>query len=344
MEQLQEQKLRSFIRKGIIKKRRERLDEKLSKLQDSFRLRSIIQNMLMKEASDVTTDTPSRSTGINVLATVLKLVIPILKQGYEQLTTSLEQKISYRAHIVQNAINILIRVDMTTGSDEEPRLGDEEHELQAPETGLEGELPPGEDEDEFPDIEVEDEEDEIVTEDVVIEQEGEEEEDEDIEIEVGDEDKFIDIEDTGEVAEPEPPPEDAAGVAKKVAAEKEFIRIDKLDKTGMEMAQRQFPKIAKQIADGYAMLSLKSDKEDFADFLIANLKMYFDQFDQEVDPSLQEPVSPEYQAAAGTTEKFAAGAEAEFEEEVPAPIAESLKVLTVLRKLLPAHEYFKRTP
>jgi len=184
---------------------------------------------------------------------------------------------------------------------------------------------------------------------VVIEQEGEEEEDEDIEIEIGDDDKFIDIEDTGEVAEPEPPPEDAAGVAKKVAAEKEFIRIDKLVKTGMEMAQRQFPKIAKQIADGYAMLSLKSDKEDFADFLIANLKMYFDQFDQEVDPSLQEPGSPEYQAAAGTTDKFAGGEEAEFEEagfeeEAPAALGESMKVLKVLRKLLPTHEYFKRTP
>lgn len=344
MEQLQEQKLRAFIRQGIIKKKRERLEEGISKVRNNFRLRSIIQNMLLKEASDVTTDTPSRSTGINVLATVLKLVIPILKQGYEQLTTSLEQKISYRAHIVQNAINILMRVDMTAGGDEEPRLGDEEHELQVPEAGLEGEAPPGEEMEEFPDVEIEEEEGEVVTEDVVIEQEGEEEEDEDIEIEIGDDDKFIDIEDTGEVAEPEPPPEDAAGVAKKVTAEKEFIRIDKLDKTGMEMAQRQFPKIAKQIADGYAMLSLKSDKEDFADFLIANLKMYFDQFDQEVDASLQEPASPEYQAVGATTEKFAGPEEAGFEEEVPAPMAESIKVLKVLRKLLPNHEYFKRTP
>jgi len=350
MEQLQEQKLRAFIRQGIIKKKRERLEESISKVRNNFRLRSIIQNMLLKEASDVTTDTPSRSTGINVLATVLKLVIPILKQGYEQLTTSLEQKISYRAHIVQNAINILMRVDLTSGEDEEPRLGDEEHEVVAPEPGLEGEPFPGEAEEEFPEIEIEEEEGvEVVTEDMFIEQETEEEEGEediDIEIEVGDEDKdkFIDIEDTGEVVEPEPPPVDAAGVAKKVAAEKEFIRIDKLDKTGMEMAQRQFPKIAKQIADGYAMLSLKSDKEDFADFLIANLKMYFDQFDQEVDASLQEPVSPEYQAVAGTTEKFAGGEEAGFEEEAPAPMAESMKVLKVLRKLLPAHEYFKRTP
>lgn len=345
MEQLQEQKLRAFIRQGIIKRKKEKLEENVSKIRNDIRLRSIIQKILLQEASDVTTDTPNRSTGINVLATVLKLVIPILKQGYEQLTTSWEQKTSYRAHIVQNAINILMRVDMTAGGDEEPRLGDEEHEIQSPEATLEDEEAAADEMEEFPDIEVEEEEGAVVTEDVVIEQEGEEEEDEDIEIEIGDEDKFIDIEDKEEaIAEPEPTPVDAAGVAKKVASEKEFIRISTLDKTGMEMAQRQFPKIAKQIADGYAMLSLKSDKEDFADFLIANLKMYFDQFDQEEDASLQEPVSPEYQAVAGTTDKFAGTEEAEFEEEVPAPIAESLKVLKVLRKLLPTHEYFKRTP
>jgi len=345
MEQLQEQKLRAFIREGIIKKKRKKLEESIFKIKNNIRLRSIIQNILLKEASDVTTDTPNRSTGINVLATVLKLVIPILKQGYEQLTTSLEQRKSYRAHIVQNAINILMRVDMTSGGpDEEPRLGDEDHEAQVPGPDLEGEPLPGEEE-EFPDIEVEEEEGEVVTEDMFIEQEGEEEEDEDIEIEVGDddEDKFIDIEDKEEeVIEPEP--EGAADVAKKVAREREFIRIGALDKTGMEMAQRQFPKIAKQIADGYAMLSLKSDKEDFADFLIANFKMYFDQFDQEEDASLAEPSSPEYQAVAGTTAKFEPGEEGAPEEEPPLDMSEGMRVLKVLQKLLPAHEYFKRTP
>ena len=325
METLQEQKLRAFIREGIRKKKQVRLDEAIKKLQSDLRLRSIIQSILLKEASDVTTDTPNRSTGINVLGTVLKLVIPIIKQGYEQLTTSFEQRRSYRAHIIQNAINILMRVDMTAGPNEQPRLGDESHNVKPPEN------PELEADEEFAglqDIELEDETEVMA------------EQDEDIEVEVGDDDKFISIDAEEKVEEPLPPPDGAAETAKQVASEKEFVKIRSMDKTGMEMAQRQFPKIAKQIADGYAMLSLKVDKEDFADFLIANLKMYFDQFDQEEDASLTEPASPEYKDAANTTEKFAS----EEEVEVEAPLAENQKVLNVLKKLLPNHEYFKRTP
>ena len=128
MEKLQEQKLRQFIRAGIIKKKTERIEEQVRLAKNRSRLRTIVRNILLQEATDVNTDTPNRSTGINVLATTLKLVIPILKQGYEQLTTSPEQRRSFRAHIIQNAINTLVRVDLTTGSEEEKRAGDQERE------------------------------------------------------------------------------------------------------------------------------------------------------------------------------------------------------------------------
>ena len=182
--------------------------------------------------------------------------------------------------------------------------------------------------------EVEEPIEEPLAEDVVVEQETEEEED--IEIEVGgDEDKFIDIED--KPAEPEPEaPKGATNVAKAVTGEKEFVQIGGLDDTGMEMAQRTFPKVQKQIADGYAMLSLKRDKEDYADFLVANLKMYFDQFDQEENVELPEPTSPEYEKAKANTARFAAG-------EAGATLEEGISILKVLRKLAPNHEYFKKS-
>ena len=104
----------------------------------------------------------------------------------------------------------------------------------------------------------------------------------------------------------------------------------------MEVAQRTFPKVQRQIADGYAMLSLKSDKEDYADFLVANLKMYFDQFDQEENAALAEPTSPEYEKAKANTARFAAGEEG-------ATLEEGMSVLKVLRKLAPNHEYFKKS-
>lgn len=319
MEKLQEQKLRTFIREGIIKKKKERLQEQFKQALNKNKLRSIIKNILLAEATDVNTDTPNRSTGINVLATTLKLVVPIIKQGYEQLTSSPGQKKSFRAHVIQNAINTLVRVDLTTGSNEERRMGDEEREEV---------VMPDNPEVAADEVEVEEPVEEPLAEDVVVEQE-----EEDIEVEVGgDEDKFIDIE------EPEPEPEapkGASNVAKAVSGEKEFVQLPGLDDTGMEMAQRTFPKVQKQIADGYAMLSLKRDKEDYADFLVANLKMYFDQFDQEENVNLEEPTSPEYEKVKANTARFSAG-------EQGATLEEGISVLKVLRKLAPNHEYFKK--
>lgn len=311
MEKLQEQKLRAFIREGIIKKKKERLEEQFKQALNKNKLRSIIKNILLTEATDVNTDTPNRSTGMNLLATTLKLVVPIIKQGYEQLTSSPEQRKSFRAHVIQNAINTLVRVDLTTGSEEERRAGDEERE--------EVVMP------ENPEVA-----------DAEVEEPVEELEEQDIDVEVGadDEEKFIDIEGEGEEEEPEP--EDAEEIVKAVTDEKEFVQLGGLDDTGMEVAQRTFPKVQKQIADGYAVLSLKKDKEDYADFLVANLKMYFDQFDQEENVTLAEPTSPEYEKVKANTARFAAGEEG-------ATLEEGMSVLKVLRKLAPNHEYFKKS-
>ena len=320
MEKLQEQKLRAFIKAGIIKKKKERLEEQIKQALYINKLRSIVKNILLREDTDVNTDTPNRSTGINVLATTLKLVIPIIKQGYEQLTSSPEQRKSFRAHVIQNAINTLVRVDLTTGSEEERRAGDEERE--------EVTMPDN------PEVEAE-----LDIEEPLEEPVDELEEQEEIDVTVGDddEDKFIDIEaDDEPEEEEEPEPEGATDVAKAVTGEKEFVQLGGLDDTGMEMAQRTFPKVQKQIADGYAMLSLKKDKEDYADFLVANLKMYFDQFDQEENVELPEPTSPEYERAKANTARFAAGEEG-------ATLEEGLSILKVLRKLAPNHEYFKKS-
>jgi hypothetical protein len=301
------------------------LEEQFKQALNKNKLRSIIKNILLTEATDVNTDTPNRSTGINVLATTLKLVIPIIKQGYEQLTSSPEQRKSFRAHVIQNAINTLVRVDLTTGSEEERRAGDEEREEVVMPDNPEVAADEAADEVEEP---LDEPVEEPLAEDVVVEQ------DEDIEVEIGgDEDKFIDIE---EPEPEEPAPEGANDVAKAVSGEKEFVQLGGLDDTGMEMAQRTFPKVQKQIADGYAMLSLKKDKEDYADFLVANLKMYFDQFDQEENVELPEPTSPEYEKAKANTARFAAG-------EPGATLEEGLSILKVLRKLAPNHEYFKKS-
>ena len=284
MNTAQEQKLREFIQKGIAIAKIEDRKEKLNQFKSELRLRRIVKN-LIKEASEVATGGQSgdeqRSTGINVLANVLKLVIPIIKQGYVQLTTSPEQKKSYRAHIVQNAINTLMRVDMASGRPTEVEMPNNPEGAET--TPFE---PPA------------------LEEPVIAEQ------DMTVDIDVED-DKFIDI-NPEEKEEPEPEEIEAPDPNKMPSAravdaldKKEFVSIKGMDTTGMELAQRTFPKIQKQIADGYAMLSVVSDKEEFADYMVANLKLYFDQFDQESEVALGEPTSPEYEEVKGKMSKFA---------------------------------------
>jgi len=301
MNTAQEKKLREFIQKGIALAKLEEKREKIKSLKNEMRLRKVIRS-LIKEASDVATGgqdaDEKRSTGINVLATVLKLIIPIIKQGYVQLTTSSEQKKSYRAHIVQNAINTLMRVDMTTGRSAEVSMPEN------PEAAM------------------------------LAEQEA------DMTVDVDVDDKFIDIEPEKEEEAPEPekmPSEEAVDSLDK----KEFVSIKGMDTTGMEMAQRTFPKIQKQLADGYAMLSLASDKEEFADYLVANLKLYFDTFDQESSVDLTEPTSPEYEKAKEKMARFspeadAAPVEAELDAELGAPgaLQEANWFVHVARKLI----------
>ena len=67
------------------------------------------------------------------------------------------------------------------------------------------------------------------------------------------------------------------------------------DQTGRNFAQSTFDKIEKQITDAYSLLAADEDKELFYDYLITNLKLYFDKFEDELSSILPEPTTPEYE-------------------------------------------------
>jgi hypothetical protein len=67
------------------------------------------------------------------------------------------------------------------------------------------------------------------------------------------------------------------------------------DQTGRNFAQSTFDKIEKQIIDAYSLLAADEDKELFYDYLITNLKLYFDKFEDELSSILPEPTTPEYE-------------------------------------------------
>lgn len=98
---------------------------------------------------------------------------------------------------------------------------------------------------------------------------------------------FIDIEKDKkekEAKQAAPKPEDA------------FTPLQGQDPTGRGFALRAFQKIQKQILDSYSLLGKDEDREVFYDYLITNLKLYFDKFEDELQKNLQEPTTPEYEA------------------------------------------------
>lgn len=108
---VQEMLLRENIRK-IIKVVKTRQKEKESKKAIAEQmLRKIIRSALISEAA-IPDEIPNRSTGINVLEDLLKKIVPVFETDFKSLTTSEEQRGSFRAHIL-NAIQNIIAVANT---------------------------------------------------------------------------------------------------------------------------------------------------------------------------------------------------------------------------------------
>jgi len=205
-------------------------------------LRTIIREFLQYELREAKTPdndpAPHKSTGINVLEDLLKKIIPQIEDDYKLLTTSEEQRESYRAHIIDAVVKTLTPVELNND---------------APEDAPQGEL------DEEVDVQISDDD--------------------------GEDDMFIDINpEEPKEEEEEEDPRDAFGIEGK-------------DTTGRNMAYTTFKKIESQIIDAYDMLSNPEDQELFFDYLIANLKLYFDKFEAEIQPNVEEPTNQAYDTA-----------------------------------------------
>ena len=230
-EDLLKENIRDLI--SLVKKKNK------NNLSEEHQLRQIIREFLqveLKEAATPDNDpSPHSSTGINVLEDLLKRIVPILEDDYKLLTTSEEQRDSYRSHVVRATSDTLTPVELNNTA------GQGEAE------GLDEEI----------DVEISDEEDE--------------------------DDMFIDI-NPEEKEEVEEDPRDSFGIEGK-------------DTTGRNMAYTTFKKIESPIIDAYDLLSNAEDQEIFYDYLIANLKLYFDKFESEIQPNVEEPTNQAYDSA-----------------------------------------------
>ena len=125
-------------------------------------------------------------------------------------------------------------------------------------------------------------------------------------VDIGDDEKFIDIRTDAEKSadddEEEEDPRDEFGV-------------DGEDETGRNVAYNAFKKVQASVIDAYELLSNPEDQELFYDYLIANLKLYFDKFEKELEPGVEEPTNQAYDDAKAGEEEAGAGEELGGEEE-----------------------------
>jgi hypothetical protein len=99
-----------------------------------------------------------------------------------------------------------------------------------------------------------------------------------VDVEISDEEKKIPVED-----DDEPSPEQEFGTG-----------LEDMDETGRNMAYTSFRKVSQYMLDAYDSLANPKDKEIFLDYLVTNLKLYFDKFESELSSTVEEPSTPEY--------------------------------------------------
>lgn len=197
-------------------------------------IRKKVRQLLEAETG---TEEPSSFTGINVLADVLEKIIPVLQKDYKLLTTSLEQRESFRNHIV-HAIKNSLRPIEAAGEVEESFVYTVDRDYLAEKMKI--------------DL---DADDDIADPETV---EGE----------------FIDIDDS---------------------AEDDFVEISDQNETGRNFAATSYKKVEKHIVDSYDMLADEKDQNMYYDYLLTNMLLYFDKFEDELSTNLPDVSTPEYE-------------------------------------------------
>ena len=115
-----------------------------------------------------------------------------------------------------------------------------------------------------------------------------------------------------------------------IAGEKqEFPELPGLDLTGRDWSVDIYKKTVDAVVRGFAALHNDEDEKNYEDYLVTNLLLYSDKFEDEISGELPDVTTPEYEAAAGEKERFTGADEegpppAEGEEELPPPPGEEL--------------------
>ena len=121
-------------------------------------------------------------------------------------------------------------------------------------------------------------------------------EEQEIEIDVGEKEDpaaFIDVDRPGKKQEKHTPEE-----------KQDDFTIAGEDLTGRNVALKTFETVERNIVDSYDVLSDEEDRQLFYDYLLTNLKLYFDKFEDELETTIpEEPTTTEYEAEVDAEEE-----------------------------------------
>tara|TARA_R110002126_G_scaffold4922_2_gene25494 strand:+ start:3758 stop:4555 length:798 start_codon:yes stop_codon:yes gene_type:complete len=220
-----------IIREHVRKRIKNKL---LGQQQNEAKLRKAVRRMILE--TETGTDEPSGFTGINVLADLLKSIVPVLGDGYKMLTTSSEQRESFRNHIIHAVKNALRPIEVNNDAEDVNEVYT--FEIDA----------------------------DILSEKVSMVVDDEEPV----------EGEFIDIEDP-------------------IQDEDDFVTLSDQNETGRNFAAETFKKVEKQVVDAYDLLADDKDRNMFYDYLLTNLLLYFDKFEDELANELPSVSTKEYE-------------------------------------------------
>ena len=259
------------------------LEQKLSMAQAFFgeaKLRKIIRSLINEQ--DSTTEGPTMNTGGNALDQMLlnTNTLSELEKEYKTLTTDIGQRESFRAHII-NAVVKALGIERVSGlpnaAGEDEMGGEEAEAFEALQEAVKALL--------------------------------------EAELSVGDA-----PEEEVEAAAPKLGQEPEEADADPMETEREEFATgvdDTMDKTGRNYALNAWNKVEKNVTEAYANLGNEADRKQYYDYLITNLKLYFDQWESELEGSPEEPTTPEYEAEKEAEDDIGGGEEMGMDEPAP---------------------------
>ena len=133
---------------------------------------------------------------------------------------------------------------------------------------------------------------------------------EEIDVKFGDSENFPDPEKKLDIGREKPEELQSMEDDNEENKELDDFSIEGEDKTGAAAALTSMKQIEKVVINTYGTLYDPTDRELYADYLITNTQLYFDEFEKELQAIIPEPENPEY-------EKRKAPEVAELEPEIP---------------------------